>query len=473
MTLALAGCAISVPSSSPSSAPAVTPFATATAPAPASSTAGQAEGAITVDPPEGPLDEPTSIRLSGFPPNHEVTIRATTTGAAYPAFTDTGQVRESEATFLTGSDGSVDVASQAPLRGGYDSANAMGLFWSMHETAPSSGASGPSPNDPGIPIPFTQYRYTLTAEVDGAQVATAEFVQDLGAPGITATDIAGGSIVGQFYVPPGDGPFPAVIMLQGSSGGLPVRRPKVLAADGYAVLALPFIGYTAPDGTVLPGLDDQIPLDYFGDAIRWLQAQPQVDPDRIGMYGHSLGGLATLLAASRYPQIKAAIAVAPLSITRESSTDVSAFSFKGKPVPFVPSVLAERLIQPFYDAVASDADYRATLPAIVKALEADPAIASAIVPVEKIKGSVLVVSGTADSQIPATVYGELAIDRLKAHEFAYPYQHVVTPGAGHIIDVPYADRSTEISDGGGSPEANELAGEAMWPVVLANLAAMK
>ena len=85
------------------------------------------------------------------------------------------------------------------------------------------------------------------------------------------------------------------------------------------------------------------------------------------------------------------------------------------------------------------------------ALEADPAIAAAIVPVEKIKGSVLIVSGTADSQIPATVYGELAMDRLKAHDFAYPYQHVVTPGAGHIIDVPYADRSTEISDGWREP----------------------
>ena len=167
--------------------------------------------------------------------------------------------------------------------------------------------------------------------------------------------------------PPGDGPFPAVIMLQGSSGGLPVRRPKVLAADGYAVLALPYIGYTAPDGTVLPGLDAQIPLDYFGDAIRWLQAQPKVDPDRIGMYGHSLGGLATLLVAARYPQIKAAIAVSPLSITWDSSTDVSGFSFKGKPIPFVAPVLAERLIQPFYDAVASGADYRATIPAILQA----------------------------------------------------------------------------------------------------------
>ena len=100
--------------------------------------AGQRTGVITVDPPEVPLDEPTSIRLTGFPPDHEVTIRARTSGAAYPAFTDTGLVRESDATFMTGSDGSVDVASQAPLRGSYDIANAMGLFWSMHEVTAGS-----------------------------------------------------------------------------------------------------------------------------------------------------------------------------------------------------------------------------------------------------------------------------------------------------------------------------------------------
>ncbi len=65
------------------------------------------------------------------------------------------------------------------------------------------------------------------------------------------------------------------------------------------------------------------------------------------------------------------------------------------------------------------------------------------------------------------------MDRLKDHDFAFAFRQIITPGAGHNLDVPYVDRSLEISQGGGSPEANELAAEAMWPVVLEDLAAMK
>ena len=78
-----------------------------------------------------------------------------------------------------------------------------------------------------------------------------------------------------------------------------------------------------------------------------------------------------------------------------------------------------------------------------------------------------------DTQLPSVVYGELSMDRLKAHDFAFPYRHIIGEGAGHLIDVPYVDRSLEISEGGGDPVANELAGEAMWPVVLEYLGAMK
>ncbi len=85
----------------------------------------------------------------------------------------------------------------------------------------------------------------------------------------------------------------------------------------------------------------------------------------------------------------------------------------------------------------------------------------------------LIVSGTEDTQLPSVVYGELSMDRLKAHDFAFPYRHIIGEGAGHLIDVPYVDRSLEISEGGGNPVANELAGEAMWPVVLEYLGAMK
>jgi hypothetical protein len=78
-----------------------------------------------------------------------------------------------------------------------------------------------------------------------------------------------------------------------------------------------------------------------------------------------------------------------------------------------------------------------------------------------------------DSQLPGPVYGELAVDRLKAHNFAFPYRHIINPGAGHLLSFPYAQRADEIEQGGGSAQANAQAAALLWPVVLEYLAAMK
>jgi dienelactone hydrolase len=477
--LVLAGCGASSsppPAASPSAtSPSVAlPPAATSAATTAPSGASAIQGVITVDPPEVPIDEPVSIRLSGFPPNHEVTIHATTVGGPYDVTSATG-VRASDATFMTDATGAVDLATQAPLRGSYGIANAMGLFWSVADVPRAPDASPvPSAATPAGPVGFVQFRYELTAEVDGSQAAIATVTQDLGSPGITATDVAEGGIVGQFYVPSGAGPFPAVIVLSGSSGGLATRKPKVLAAHGYAVLSLPYFNYTSPlTGSSLPGDTSELPLEYFGKAITWLQSQPAVDPSRIGIYGGSLGGEVGMLVAAHYPEIKAVIAVAPPAVTWDDGAGRSSFSFNGKGVPFVVPFGLEALAQPFRDAVSTGKDFRATIPGIVAKIKADPEMAAAIVPAEKIRGSVLLLSGTDDTQGPGVIYSELVVDRLKAAKFAFPYRHMIGAGAGHLLEFPFVDRTIEISQGGGSPEANELAGEAMWPVVLQYLAAMK
>ncbi len=471
--LAVSACATTTTPMSPAPTATATVLSsspTAVPAAPSAATASPAiTGVIAVDPPEVEIGTPVSIRLSGFRPNREVTIRANTMGAVFPNLADTGLVRTSEATFMTDGSGAVDVATAAPVSGTYTIPNAMGLFWSMRQST-----AGTAPPQPGAPIPFEQFRYQLTAEVDGTDVATASVTQDLGSPDVSVKEISDGGILGQFYMPPGSGPFPAVIVLSGSQGGLTVRRPKILAADGYAVLSLPYFNYTSPiDGTQLPSATIELPLEYFGMAIDWLQRQPGVDPDRIGVYGTSLGGQVAMLVGARYREIKSVIAVSPPTVTWDGGEGHSSFSFKGKPVPNVVPFGLEAMAQPFWDAVAAGKPYEPTIPPILAQMKSDPGIAAAIIEVEKVNGPVLIVSGTEDTQLPGVVYGELAIDRLKAHDFPFPYRHIVGEGAGHLVDVPYVDRSTEISDGGGDPQANELAGEAMWPVVLEYLASMK
>jgi pimeloyl-ACP methyl ester carboxylesterase len=427
---------------------------------------------ISIQPPEVLIDQPVSIRLSGFEPNQEVTLRATTVGAAFPDFSDTGKVLESFATFRTDAQGAVDLDKQAPLSGSYNVVDGMGLFWSLTEKPTQSGST------PAAPAPTllnaVQYHYTLTAEVNGKAVAQAALVQDLGSASVVVKDVAENGVLGQFYLPAGAGPFPAVIMLVGSQGGLLRQSPKVLAARGYAVLSLAYFNYTSPvDKSSLPYSSDLIPLEYFGKAIQWLQSQTAVDPGRIGVIGFSLGGTAALLVGATYPEIKTVIAFSAPMVTPSGDRGGSAFSYQDKPVPFTGDISLVKFDFPYTDAVNHGKDPMSVMPDVVARIKADPESAAAIIPVERIKGSVLLISGDRDSQLLGPVHGELAVDRLKAHDFAFPYRHIVNPGAGHLISFPYAQRSIEIEQGGGSAQAMAQAAAVVWPVVLEYLAAMK
>ena len=468
--VALASC-LAACGSAPASPP---PIGLSGGPLPSSPVASMA-GVISVDPPEVPIDESVSIRLSGFAPSSDVTLRATTVGAAYPNLADTGVIRESTATFRTDANGAVDLARQAPISGSYAIANPMGLIWSMKDLPASEVTTTvPALPESSNPAAFLQYRYQLTAEVDGKPVATATLDQDLGSSDIVMREIAEDGILGQFYMPPSDGPIPAVIVLTGSDGGLASRKPKLLAAHGYATLSLPYFDYTSPlDGSSLPADLDEIPLEYFQDAITWLQKQPGVDPDQIAIYGVSVGGMVALHVAAVDSRVKSVIAISAPTITWDGLANQPSLSFQGKPLPFVEGYAPESLVGPFKEAVAGGTDFAPTIPPILAAIEADSAMAAAIIPVERINGSVLLISGTNDEQLPGVVYGELAVGRLEANDFAYPYRHLINVGAGHTIDHPYVDRSTEIRQGGGTPETMEMAGEATWPVILEYLAAMK
>jgi dienelactone hydrolase len=379
--------------------------------------------AISIQPSEAFIDEPVSIRISGFEPNQEVTIKASTVGTAFPDPIDKGIVRESQATFKTDAKGEVDLEKQAPLSGSYTDVDGMGLFWSMTENPAKAHVASSDPA-PAL-LNAVQYQYALTAEVDGKVVAEASLIQDMGSASVVVTDVAADGVLGQLYQPAGDGPFPAVIALVGSQGGILHQLPKVLAAHGYAVLSLAYFNYTSPvDNTSLPVSPFLIPVEYFGKAIAWLQSQPGVDPERIGMIGTSLGGTVALQVATIYPQIKTVIV------------------FGSVPV------IGRQLIYQGHD-----------LPRDIQ--------------IEKIKGSILFISGDQDSQLDSVKAGDLAVDRLKKNNFSFPYRHIINPGAGHLISFPYAQRADEIEQGGGSPQANAQAATTSWPVVLEYLAAMK
>lgn len=114
--------------------------------------------------------------------------------------------------------------------------------------------------------------------------------------------------------PPGDGPFPAVVMMHDCSGlgprssGAPRRWANELLPEGYVVL-IPdsFTPRGFPNGTCTGGREAQVANGYVRAADAYgalvaLRALPYVDGRRIGIMGGSHGGwttLATLMAPVR------------------------------------------------------------------------------------------------------------------------------------------------------------------------------
>jgi len=114
-----------------------------------------------------------------------------------------------------------------------------------------------------------------------------------------------------WYVPPltQPNPAPAVALMHGWGGNASTLLPaaQALHAAGYAVL----LPESRNHGR--SSRDDHSSLPRFADdldrALDWLAAQPEVNPQRLAALGHSVGGAAVLLVASRRPGLAAAVSV--------------------------------------------------------------------------------------------------------------------------------------------------------------------
>ncbi|WP_394348630.1 acyl-CoA thioester hydrolase/BAAT C-terminal domain-containing protein [Halovivax sp.] len=88
------------------------------------------------------------------------------------------------------------------------------------------------------------------------------------------------------------------------------------------------------------------------------------------------------------------------------------------------------------------------------------------IPVERIDGPVLFVTGGEDAIWPAPALAGVAIDRLEAHDHPWSYENRIYPDAGHAIRIPYrfdeSDDRTAEHRLGGTLEANALASADAW-----------
>ncbi|MGH8274554.1 MAG: acyl-CoA thioesterase/bile acid-CoA:amino acid N-acyltransferase family protein [Gammaproteobacteria bacterium] len=412
------------------------------------------------------VDRPVAIRVNGLKPGEPITLTAEM--QSYQ-----GTIWRSSATFVADKQGVVDVARTAPRYGNYSGVHAMGLVWSMLPEGVKNPAAAM------FYLPRGGAKLHLKALANGRTLASAEVQRLLWTPSVKEHKLDSNGLVGILFRPATPGPHPAVLVLGGSEGGLhpQVEEAALLASHGYTALGLAYFrGYGAKNPALAKLSKElvKIPLEYFKKSTDWLRHQPGVNGERIGIIGWSKGAEAALLLASTYPKtFDAVVAFAPSSevwsgIHYGPGPLTSSWTLDGKPVPFASFQALPNIYNPKTKTVS-------LLDGYLKPMQAGKVPARAAIPVERIKGPVLLISGTDDKIWPSSLFARHIMARLKKHHHAYADKSLCYQGAGHYILWPYRPTITTGSPGpvtilmGGNQRIYAFADADVWPKVLAFL----
>lgn len=123
------------------------------------------------------------------------------------------------------------------------------------------------------------------------------------------------TVYGEYFQPTGEGPFPGVVVLHILGGDFELSRTiaRALARKKIAALfvKMPYYGerrgnkrrmISREPAETLEGMTQGV-LD-IRRAAAWLGARPEVDENRLGVQGISLGGIMSALSAAAEPRFK-------------------------------------------------------------------------------------------------------------------------------------------------------------------------
>jgi dienelactone hydrolase len=380
---------------------------------------------IVVDQPRAVAGALIDVQVLGLGAGQQVSLGA--------EFRDGNGLRWSAAAaFVADAQGRVDLARDAAIAGSYEGVHQMGLF----ATLAPDGAAEPSPLMDGVQV-------TLSVTAGQRTLASRVITRGLLAPGVStrALSLASDGVVGYYYAPPGGGRRPAVLVFGGSEGGVLAGATvaRALASAGYPALGIAY--FRAPG---LPAALAGIPLEYFGRALAFLRAQPEVDTRRVAVAAASRGSEAAQLLAAHYPTlVDGVIALVPadVAVCGLPDCDRPAWTWHHRPVPFT-----SQLSNP--------------------APTDNPA---AVLPYDRIAAPLFLACGGKDHLWDSCGYARAAIAHHPGPHHGIPDTLLAYPHAGHGVAALPGTSAGGPRLQGDTPTANEDAREQLWPRILAYL----
>jgi pimeloyl-ACP methyl ester carboxylesterase len=193
--------------------------------------------------------------------------------------------------------------------------------------------------------------------------------------------------------------------------------------------------------------------------------------------GASRGGELSLLLGSTYPdEIAAVVAKVPSGIvwgglTKDRAGHEAAWTVQGRPVePLKAQATPREELPKRGDAIVLTPSFEAQL-----AAASAEDIAASEVPVERLGGPALLLSGEDDAMWPSGALAAYSVRRAQSRNARFPVKHLSYPDAGHSFTIPagfpVALASKHPLDGnvyayGGSLIGNAHASASAWREIL-------
>ncbi|XP_006887036.1 PREDICTED: bile acid-CoA:amino acid N-acyltransferase [Elephantulus edwardii] len=368
---------------------------------------------LTASPTSALVDEPIHIRATGLNPFQVVVFVASMKN-------EKGNLFVSQAFYRANEVGEVDLEHASALGGDYVGVHPMGLFWSMKpEKMLTRNIKRRVMNSPDLvelklyDLNKSSFPFAKSKDIPKASLTVERWYV---APGVTRTQVRDGRIRGALFIPPGAGPFPAIIDMFGAAGGLIEFRASLLASRGFATLALAFIDYEE-----LPSDSEELDLEYFEEAVNFLLRHPKVLGPGIGIVSVCKGAELGLSMAIHLKQITAAVLINGTNFVFQN---IQKYHGQVKqPLPFIPELISRNALGlvEFRHFVGDPRD---------------EAVRPFLLPIEKAQGQFLFIVGEADKNIHSKICAEHAIERLKSNG-KNNWALLSYPGAGHLIEPPY------------------------------------
>ena len=239
-------------------------------------------------------------------------------------------------------------------------------------------------------------------------VAPTDYSAPADAP-YTATNVTiptpmGHTLAGTLTVPRGKGPFPAIVTITGSGsqdrdeeiwlvkGFRPFRQiADSLGRVGIAVLRMDDRGFGGSGGNAATSTSRDF-ADDIKAGLAWLRTRPEIDGNRLGLVGHSEGGLIAPIVASEDPKLKGIVLMAG-----PSQTGREILEFQNRyAIEHNAQIKPEARDSMFKIALRGIDSVAKSSPWIKFFLDHDPKLTAA-----KVKTPTLVLQGATDQQVTA------------------------------------------------------------------------